>query len=118
MKHAWLCGLLVVLGCHTAPAPAPQAAERTSADLAHAPLLAAVDAALPREELIAWRRHLHQHPELSNREVETARYIAAQLRAMGLEPQTGIAGHGLKAVIEGGKPGPWSRCAPTWMRCP
>ena len=106
MKYAWLCSVLVVLGCHTAPAPAPQAPVRTLPDQAHAPLLAAVDAAIPREELIAWRRHLHQNPELSNREVETARYIAAQLRGMGLEPQTGIAGHGLKAVIEGGKPGP------------
>ena len=83
-------------------------------DLAHAPLLAAVDAAIPREELIAWRRHLHQNPELSNREVETARYIATQLRAMGLEPQTGIAGHGLKAVIEGGKPGPVVALRAAW----
>jgi amidohydrolase len=57
-------------------------------------------------EVVAWRRHLHQHPELSNREEQTAAYVADALRAMGLEPQTGIARHGLKAVITGGKPGP------------
>jgi amidohydrolase len=112
MKLAWLCGVLVVIGCRTAPTPAParepgpQASARSLQDSAHGPLLAAVDAAIPREDLIAWRRHLHQNPELSNREVETGRFIADRLREMGLKPQTGIAGHGVKAVIEGGKPGP------------
>lgn len=71
-----------------------------------AALLARADAAIPVQDLVTWRRHLHQHPELSNREVETARYIEQQLRAMGLTTQTGIAKHGLKAVIEGGRPGP------------
>lgn len=69
---------------------------------------AALDAAIRavEPEVIAWRRHLHQHPELSNREQQTAAYVADALRAMGLEPQTGIAKHGIKAVITGGKPGP------------
>ncbi|MDZ4773349.1 MAG: amidohydrolase [Planctomycetota bacterium] len=57
-------------------------------------------------KLVEWRRHLHQHPELSNREVETARFVAERLREMGLTPTTGIAKHGVKAVIVGGKPGP------------
>jgi amidohydrolase len=56
--------------------------------------------------LIEWRRHLHQHPELSNRETETARYVAERLRSFGLEPQTGIAGTGVVATLEGGRPGP------------
>ena len=57
-------------------------------------------------DLIEWRRHLHQHPELSNREVETAKYVAERLRSFGLEPKTGIAKTGVVAVLTGGKPGP------------
>ena len=49
-------------------------------------------------DLIQWRRHLHQNPELSNREVETAKYVAAQLRGLGLEPRTGVARHGVVAA--------------------
>jgi amidohydrolase len=57
-------------------------------------------------ELIQWRRHLHEHPELSNREVETSKYVADRLRSFGLEPQTGIAKTGVVALLRGGRPGP------------
>jgi amidohydrolase len=57
-------------------------------------------------ELIEWRRHLHQHPELSNREVGTSKYVAERLRSFGLEPQTGVAKTGVVAVLKGGQPGP------------
>jgi amidohydrolase len=57
-------------------------------------------------ELLEWRRYLHAHPELSNREVETAKYIAERLRSFGLEPRTGIARTGVVALIRGAKPGP------------
>ncbi|HVL68724.1 MAG TPA: amidohydrolase [Vicinamibacterales bacterium] len=63
-------------------------------------------AAAVEPELIAWRRHLHQHPELSNREFETAKFIAERLRSFGLEPQTGVARTGVVAVLKGGRPGP------------
>jgi len=56
--------------------------------------------------MIEWRRHLHEYPELSNHEVETAKFVADRLREMGLEPRTGVAVHGVVAVIEGGRPGP------------
>ncbi len=56
--------------------------------------------------MLAWRRHLHQHPELSNREAETAKYLAERLRSFGLEPQTGIAGHGVVATLRGAQTGP------------
>jgi amidohydrolase len=72
------------------------------------PLTAQADALLAavQPELIEWRRHLHQHPELSNREVETAKYVTERLRSFGLEPRTGIARHGVVAVLRGGRPGP------------
>ena len=72
------------------------------------PLSAEIDrlVAAVEPELIAWRRHLHQHPEISNREFETSRYIADRLRSFGLEPQAGIAKTGVVAVLEGGRSGP------------
>lgn len=72
------------------------------------PLAADIDklATTVEADLLAWRRHLHQHPELSNREVETAKYIAERLRSFGLEPRTGVAKTGVVAVLKGGRPGP------------
>jgi amidohydrolase len=56
--------------------------------------------------VIKHRRHLHQNPELGNREFETAKYIAARLKEMGIEVQTGVAKTGVVGVLKGGKPGP------------
>ncbi|RYF99898.1 MAG: amidohydrolase, partial [Chitinophagaceae bacterium] len=61
-------------------------------------------AILPK--LIEWRRYLHEHPELSNREVKTGEYIAAHLKSLGLEVKTGVAKTGVVAILKGGKPGP------------
>lgn len=68
----------------------------------------AVTAATERlgDEVVELRRWFHAHPELSNREVQTAAKVAEHLRALGLEPRTGIAHHGVTAIIDGGKPGP------------
>lgn len=57
-------------------------------------------------QVIEWRRHFHENPELSNREFETAKYIAAYLEELGLEVQTGVAKTGVVAMLEGGQPGP------------
>ncbi|MCF3650411.1 amidohydrolase [Synoicihabitans lomoniglobus] len=58
-------------------------------------------------DVIAWRHHLHAHPELSNEEKETAAYIAQRLERIGVdELKTGVAGHGVVALIKGTKPGP------------
>ncbi len=56
--------------------------------------------------LVEDRRWFHQHPELSNGEVNTAVYIAKRLRKLGLSVQTGVAKTGVVAVLQGGKPGP------------
>lgn len=56
--------------------------------------------------VVQWRRDFHTHPELSNREERTSRIVAEQLRAMGVdEVKTGVARHGVVAVIRGAKPG-------------
>lgn len=57
-------------------------------------------------QVIEWRHHLHQYPELSNREVKTAAYIAKFLQELGLEVQTGVAMTGVVAILDSGKPGP------------
>ncbi len=56
-------------------------------------------------KVIEWRRHLHQNPELSNREFETAKYIAAHLKSLGIEVQTGVAFTGVVGILKGKKPG-------------
>ncbi len=55
----------------------------------------------------AWRRDIHQHPELGNREVRTSKLVAEHLTALGFEDvRTGVATTGVTAVLRGGKPGP------------
>ena len=61
-------------------------------------------ALLPK--VIEWRRHLHQNPELGNREFKTMTYIAEHLKKLGLEVKTGVAKTGVVALLKGGKPGP------------
>ncbi len=54
-----------------------------------------------------WRRDIHEHPELGNRETRTAAKVAVHLKALGLENiRTGVAHTGVTAVLRGGKPGP------------
>jgi amidohydrolase len=59
------------------------------------------------DQLIAYRRHFHAHPELSMEEYETAAFIERELRAFGFdEIRTGVGKTGVLAVLRGGKPGP------------
>lgn len=71
-------------------------------------LKAAIDRAAEdvEEQVIEWRRHFYQNPELSNREFETADYITSFLEDLGLEVQTGIAHTGVVGVLDTGNPGP------------
>jgi amidohydrolase len=77
--------------------PLPAAAEPDA-------LAAAVAAHAP--EIVELRHRIHQHPELGNRELETAKLVAEHLRALGLEVETGVAHTGVVALLEGGRPGP------------
>jgi amidohydrolase len=59
------------------------------------------------DQVIAWRRDLHAHPELGNRELRTARIVAAHLLGLGCDDvQTEVAHTGVTGVLKGGKPGP------------
>jgi len=64
------------------------------------------DAATIEPRLLDWRRDLHQHPELGNREFRTSKIVAEHLEALGLEVHAGIAHTGVAAVLRGGLPGP------------
>src|SRR5690606_27052151 len=57
------------------------------------------------QKVIDWRRDFHQHPELSNREFKTAEKVAAHLRSLGMEVQTGVAKTGVVGILKGNKPG-------------
>src|SRR5512133_2744956 len=66
----------------------------------------ATDLAAMKQSLIETRRELHMYPELSNREAETSKRIAAWLEAKGIPHEAGIARYGVVATIKGAKPGP------------
>jgi amidohydrolase len=67
-----------------------------------------IDAAVLKTEpqCIAWRRQLHENPELGNREFNTAKLVATQLRSFGIEVKEGVAHTGVVGVLKGGRPGP------------
>jgi amidohydrolase len=77
--------------------PAPAAPDQAQVDA----LTRAIE-----PKVIAWRRDIHEHPELSNREVRTAKLVAEHLTQLGLEVKTGVAHTGVTAVLKGALPGP------------
>lgn len=93
MRISILLPILIVAGAK-AEAQSPLAAEL-------APRVAAVN-----PHVVAWRRDIHEHPELSGEEERTSQLVAAELRKLGLEVRTGVGGHGVVGVLRGGKPGP------------
>ena len=62
-------------------------------------------AATEQTKVVAWRRDIHEHPELGNEETRTAQLIAAQLKSWGLEVQTGVGRTGVVGILKGGKLG-------------
>ncbi len=57
-------------------------------------------------KVVAWRRDIHEHPELGNREFRTSKLVAEHLRKLGIDVTTGVAHTGVVGVLKGGKPGP------------
>lgn len=56
------------------------------------------------DQIVAWRRHVHQYPELGFHEVETARFVAETLRGMGVAVETGVARTGVVGTLGEGTP--------------
>jgi amidohydrolase len=94
-------GGMVILAAALALAAAAPAFAQAPAGAELEALCAAVD-----PKVLAWRRDIHQHPELSNREVRTAALVAAHLRGLGIEVEEGVAHTGVVGLLRGGRPGP------------
>ncbi|MCR5884247.1 amidohydrolase [Rhizobacter sp. J219] len=92
--------LLRTLLCATLLAGSAAAPAQALDSAVLAPRVAALQA-----QMVAWRRDIHQHPELSGQEARTARLVAEHLRNLGLTVKTGIAGHGVVGILKGGRPG-------------
>jgi amidohydrolase len=88
--------LSIILFCAALP--------NVNAQITHEQIDTAAAAVQP--QVVEWRRWFHQNPELSNREANTSARIVKILQEMGLKPKSGIAHHGVVAVIKGGLPGP------------
>ena len=93
--HAVMLPLAVALAAASTPARATLDPARLDAAIADV-----------RSDMRAWRRDLHQHPELGTLEVRTAAKVAEHLRGLGLEVRTGVGATGVVAVLRGAKPGP------------
>lgn len=63
-----------------------------------------IEAIVP--QMIEWRRDIHEHPELSNREFRTSALVAEHLESLGMEVRTGIAHTGVVGLLRGAQPGP------------
>jgi amidohydrolase len=80
------------------------AATRAPAPISAAEIATAASAMTP--QVTAWRRDIHEHAELSNRETRTGALVAAHLRSLGFEVRENVAKTGVVAVLRGGRPGP------------
>lgn len=58
------------------------------------------------QKVIDWRRDIHEHPELGNREVRTATLVTKHLKTLGMDVQTNVGVTGVIGVLKGGLPGP------------
>lgn len=101
MKRQWIAGAALALAL---AAGGPAFAQDQSAGPFDAAVFAAAQKVQPK--VVAWRRDIHQHPELGNNEVRTAKLVADHLKKLGIEVRTGVAKTGVVGVLKGGKPGP------------
>jgi amidohydrolase len=94
-----LAPVLLAASAAATPAAAPPA----RALAPDAAIRAAAEKIVP--QVVAVRRDLHAHPELSNREERTGRLVAEKLRALGLEVRHPVARTGVVGVLRGARPG-------------
>ena len=98
------CLVLGAIACALVAALSPTTVHAQDASALRAQIDAA--AAELNDQVVAWRRDIHEHPELGNREFRTAKLVADHLRSLGLEVQTEVAHTGVVGVLRGGRPGP------------
>src|SRR6187399_2659322 len=81
-------------------ASAPLMAQATGAKASpmHAEIEKRVSTVMP--QVIAWRRDIHEHPELSGDEVRTSKLVAEALKSMGIEVRAEVGGHGVVGVLK------------------
>src|SRR5687767_7568391 len=94
--------LLIVATATSSVAQTPAASTASAAITQNA--ARRIEQVMPK--VVAWRRDIHQNPELGNREVRTAKIVADHLRSLGMEVKTGVAHTGVVGLLRGGKPGP------------
>ncbi|GGI43034.1 putative amidohydrolase YhaA [Paenibacillus marchantiophytorum] len=58
------------------------------------------------EEMVAWRRYLHQNPELSFHEYRTAEFVQNHLLSWNIEVRKGVGGNGVVGLLRGSGEGP------------
>jgi amidohydrolase len=92
LRHASLAALLLATVVPATPRPATDEIDRRAAEV--------------EARVIAWRRDIHQHPELGNREFRTSALVADHLKRLGIEVRTGVGHTGVVGILRGGKPGP------------
>src|SRR5688572_7989642 len=94
--------LLIAATASTTFAQAPAGAAASPAITQNA--ARRIEQVMPK--VVAWRRDVHQHPELGNQEVRTAKLVADHLRSLGMDVRTNVAVTCVVGVLKGGKPGP------------
>lgn len=95
MHRLLLCALALAF---TVFAPAARA------QIPDTEISARIEEVMPR--VVAWRRDIHAHPELSNEETRTAALVERELRRLGFDVRTGVGITGVIGVLRGGQPGP------------
>lgn len=98
MRRSVLLAAPLLAGLLAAPPAVAQPARL------HAEIDRRTEAVMPK--VVAWRRDIHQHPELSSFETRTAALVAEHLRALGLEVRTNVGGTGVVGLLKGARPGP------------
>ena len=58
------------------------------------------------DQMVTWRRYLHEYPELSFQEENTARMVGDILAGYGIEVKRNVGGHGVVGILRGANPGP------------
>ncbi len=88
------CGLIFVLSATMPAGVSSQTAVDLKAQISQS-------AAVLEQQIISWRRRIHQNPELSNREFKTAELVAEHLESLGMEVQRGVAHTGVVGLLRG-----------------